>query len=848
MSDSTGDKQQQTTVDEEQRQRRQTEEGEDENEECEIICPTIEELMKQPQTNLTCTVPGCSRIISNPAAMKMHLNKVHHIYEHPNEAQLFVPLRRTGKKKSVTKLFYCPIEGCRRSVGSKRHFARLPLVKQHYLKMHAEKKMFCRKCEKGFSTQSDCKRHEEICGRLFYCGCGCPYSTREALLTHQRRQQHSLPSQPKDKLKTITFPSPETVLIQRKPEQPKKDKKSSSVTESKKSTVVPILPRPSFQYVPVMLAVPIGVPIPPAPVHKIRAFIPPAEDNSRSCGAPEKLPNARGRAESVPRTLRNQSSESVVSQTVTSESVSDSFVSQSLSTQTMRADTTCGQATQTLALRTSASRVMNRRSCTTSTNTSPKMRQKQSARKRHHVTTQTSTGVQHRTTKHTQTSSVQRKRVKTSKHQNFQDSGSNTDTPLPSGLPLNYAQDIQTQTSGDCIIKQAMLSVDIDTQTNEHLLGLSVDAYTSTTNPVINMETQTNESMPPMTHIPGVPDLNQSALSNAHTQTYRTINPLDLDIPPTTSCETQTFLASSQQPSGNLDMTNMIHFTDSLDHNNSSSVTSTVTQTETQSTGSFGGLSDSQTQTFQLLQDLNSIIGWESSATQTQESFLNETACNDDVHNNTVETQTREADDQVFHSNGVQTDTMEFDFENLITDQEAENVCVDFTATDPDVEFLDSYAQTNLQFAYNGADNFTQTGNDSFFGETEVVDIHTQTSATVLRVAEDFNTMTTQTVSSTCTDMLATEHNDCQVQVDLQTATKSTDTHTQTAVNSYLSDQVEQTDMETQTFGRYEYFPPSSTELAHTETQTLFSDLGILTDSSLTDSHTQTYFHENKNN
>ena len=64
---------------------------------------------------------------------------------------------------------------------------------QHYMTVHAEKKHICTKCGKGFGLPDACRRHEKKCGEMFPCSCGCPYTTREALLTHAKRHGHILP-------------------------------------------------------------------------------------------------------------------------------------------------------------------------------------------------------------------------------------------------------------------------------------------------------------------------------------------------------------------------------------------------------------------------------------------------------------------------------------------------------------------------------------------------------------------------------------------------------------------------------------------------------------------------------
>lgn len=55
---------------------------------------------------------------------------------------------------------------------------------QHYLAKHAEKKHKCPKCGKRFGDHSTCEQHTLSCRRLFYCSCGCYYTTLLALKNH----------------------------------------------------------------------------------------------------------------------------------------------------------------------------------------------------------------------------------------------------------------------------------------------------------------------------------------------------------------------------------------------------------------------------------------------------------------------------------------------------------------------------------------------------------------------------------------------------------------------------------------------------------------------------------------
>ncbi|XP_033477803.1 ATM interactor [Epinephelus lanceolatus] len=153
----------------------------------EIIKPTVTELTKEVRTNILCTVEGCGKILPNTPALNMHLVKSHRIKD-----GIVNPTVRKDMKGSQ-KLYCCPIEGCPR--GPNRPFSQFSLVKQHFMKMHAEKKHKCFKCNNGYSTEWDLKRHIEDCGKTYHCTCGCPYASRAALLSHIYRTGHEIPTE-----------------------------------------------------------------------------------------------------------------------------------------------------------------------------------------------------------------------------------------------------------------------------------------------------------------------------------------------------------------------------------------------------------------------------------------------------------------------------------------------------------------------------------------------------------------------------------------------------------------------------------------------------------------------------
>ncbi|XP_024150627.1 ATM interactor [Oryzias melastigma] len=153
----------------------------------EMIKPSISELTKEVRKNILCTVEGCGKILPNTPALNMHLVKSHRIKD-----GIVNPTVRKDMK-ATQKVYCCPVEGCPR--GPNRPFSQFSLVKQHYMKMHAEKKHKCSKCSNGYSTEWDLKRHIEDCGKTYQCTCGCPYASRAALLSHVYRTGHEIPSE-----------------------------------------------------------------------------------------------------------------------------------------------------------------------------------------------------------------------------------------------------------------------------------------------------------------------------------------------------------------------------------------------------------------------------------------------------------------------------------------------------------------------------------------------------------------------------------------------------------------------------------------------------------------------------
>uniref|UniRef100_A0A8D2CVU9 C2H2-type domain-containing protein n=1 Tax=Sciurus vulgaris TaxID=55149 RepID=A0A8D2CVU9_SCIVU len=156
----------------------------------ELIQPSVSELSRAVRTNILCTVRGCGKILPNSPALNMHLVKSHRLQD-----GIVNPTIRKDLK-TTPKFYCCPIEGCPR--GPDRPFSQFSLVKQHFMKMHAEKKHKCSKCSNSYGTEWDLKRHAEDCGKTFQCTCGCPYASRTALQSHIYRTGHEIPAEHRD--------------------------------------------------------------------------------------------------------------------------------------------------------------------------------------------------------------------------------------------------------------------------------------------------------------------------------------------------------------------------------------------------------------------------------------------------------------------------------------------------------------------------------------------------------------------------------------------------------------------------------------------------------------------------
>ncbi|KYN19728.1 PREDICTED: protein indeterminate-domain 9 [Trachymyrmex cornetzi] len=141
-----------------------------------MICPSPEEL-SIINNNVKCE--QCGLVFRNEPRYRLHDLKVH---QH----------KKLDKIAKENARYYCPIQSCVYAVNSQRYFSTMKYLKQHYLKVHAEKNYACDRCGKSFSTESAKNGHTRVCGIEFTCSCLKTYVTYEALLTHAKRSLHTI--------------------------------------------------------------------------------------------------------------------------------------------------------------------------------------------------------------------------------------------------------------------------------------------------------------------------------------------------------------------------------------------------------------------------------------------------------------------------------------------------------------------------------------------------------------------------------------------------------------------------------------------------------------------------------
>lgn len=142
------------------------------------VTPPANELVGP--THLRCEIDDCQSVFKNYGNLQLHLRKHHRLQVNKIE-------------ENSQKLFFCPNVDCIYfdSPANEKSFKSLKFLKQHFQKVHAEKKFSCSTCNKSFGTESMCVSHKKNCGREYICDeCGWKYDSSEALLTHGKRRGH----------------------------------------------------------------------------------------------------------------------------------------------------------------------------------------------------------------------------------------------------------------------------------------------------------------------------------------------------------------------------------------------------------------------------------------------------------------------------------------------------------------------------------------------------------------------------------------------------------------------------------------------------------------------------------
>lgn len=144
----------------------------------EQIAPSEDELTHP--VRIACTQPPCTSIFPNAGQLQLHLLRHHKI--------------NSNNAKSERR-FYCPRDTCKYHLSASQHFRSMQLLRQHFLKVHAEKTLICPKCPDRFASKTLLNAHSLHCGNSFRCAtCDWKYGSHEALSTHCRRKKHQMPA------------------------------------------------------------------------------------------------------------------------------------------------------------------------------------------------------------------------------------------------------------------------------------------------------------------------------------------------------------------------------------------------------------------------------------------------------------------------------------------------------------------------------------------------------------------------------------------------------------------------------------------------------------------------------
>ncbi|XP_062572499.1 ATM interactor-like [Saccostrea cucullata] len=158
-----------------------------------IIRPNVEELENE-KARYDCPLPSCTATLRGIGFVPSHLRNVHNVVLNNK-----VTNSNSDHGTCTSLQCFCPVLSCKYSGQgtADRHFTSLKLLRQHFMKVHAEKKYRCEKCRLSFGLDRDRRLHQGRCGQIYKCtDCEAEYSTIEALQTHCLRKGHRCSPKP----------------------------------------------------------------------------------------------------------------------------------------------------------------------------------------------------------------------------------------------------------------------------------------------------------------------------------------------------------------------------------------------------------------------------------------------------------------------------------------------------------------------------------------------------------------------------------------------------------------------------------------------------------------------------
>ena len=140
-------------------------------------------------SNIKCHI--CNKLCEDLDTLNKHIASVHRM------SHILVGHNITFEKPDASHVkpaFYCPMVKCKYHIAESfqnKYFKSFKLLKQHYIKIHANKQFPCTKCNQKFASKTYLDIHSKNCGEEFSCSeCGSKFLSYESLQTHCRRKGH----------------------------------------------------------------------------------------------------------------------------------------------------------------------------------------------------------------------------------------------------------------------------------------------------------------------------------------------------------------------------------------------------------------------------------------------------------------------------------------------------------------------------------------------------------------------------------------------------------------------------------------------------------------------------------